>query len=291
MDGTESKDEKKDEQLEVKPEGETGQQVISKDEDDDDRRDWRWMYKSLEGNHQRVLAENRDLRDKFIALETKLDLLTEKKVEPKVVDVPLELTEDEQDQLGSAVPALNKLLLKQRRDIEQTVIKPLQDKLAGLEKNTSDVAANSKATEEGNFFQQVKMQVKNIGGDVDAILSNPKWADFTSKPVVPFADITVGQALLDVHKKRDLNKVVKVFENFIKSQATNGAGDAYRAPSVSAATGALPEDTAKKPMLKWSKREEASLKFRKRQISVADYEKIRTLYREAEAEGRIDYDK
>jgi hypothetical protein len=301
-------DEKKDEPLDLKefavgdeviPDPSVSKEVVkpegdSKDgqakEDGEEERDWRWMYKSLAGNHQLLVTENRDLRDKYVALETRLGLLTEKKVEPKE-EVPLDLTEEEKEEYGAALPVLNKLLTKQQRQIEDTVIKPLQVKIAELEKNTSDVAAKSQSTEADSFFQQVKMQVKNIGGDVDTILKNPKWGEFTGRPIAPYADITIGQALLDAHKKRDLGKVIKVFEDFTKSQATNSAGDAYRAPSVSAATGALPEDSTKKPMLKWSKREEASLKFRKRQISTADYEKIAALYREAEAEGRIDYDK
>jgi hypothetical protein len=261
-------------------------------EDGEEDRDWRWMYKSLEGNHQLLVRENRDLRDKFVELETKFGLLGDKKVVETKPEPSLDLSKEEQEEFENALPVLNKLLAKQQRQIQETVIKPLQNEIADLKKNTSDVASRTAASDEGNFVQQVRMQVKsipNVSADFDAILKDPKWKEFTGRPIGDYSDITIGQALWDAHKKRDLGKVVKVFEDFAKSKTTSSAGDAYRAPSVSAAAGALPDSSGKKPMLKMSKREEASVKFRKRQISAQDYEKIRDLYREAEAEGRIDY--
>lgn len=267
------------------------QVIETKEGEDGDKPDYRWMYKSLEGNHQLVVKENRELRDKFVELETKFNLLTEKKVVDTKPDLSLELTQEESEQYSESLPVLNKLLLKQQRNIEQNIIKPLQNEIAELKTSTSSVAERSNASDEGNFVQQVRMQVKNIGSDFDAILKSPKWADFTKRTLGEYTDITIGQALWDAHKKRDLGKVVKVFEDFAKSGATINAGDAFRAPSVSAATGALPDSTGKKPILKLSKRKEASDKFRKRQISMDEYEKIKALYHEAENEGRIDYSK
>lgn len=288
----EGKEESKVEKEELKVEPKTEVKVEKKeDEDEDSKRDWRWMYKSLEGNHQAIVAENRELRDKLVALETKFEVFS-KKPEVKAEEPVLDLSPEEVEEYGSALPLLNKLLLKQRHDLEQTVIKPLQQEVTELKKNTTDVVARTAASEDGNFLQQVIMQVnKNTGLDFDKARNSPKWAEFVARPIGDYSDITIGQALWDAHKKRDLKKVVKVFEDFAKSQATNGAGDAYRAPSVSAAAGALPDDQEKKPVLKWSKRKEASDKFRKRQISNADYEKIKQLYHEAEAEGRIDFSK
>jgi hypothetical protein len=287
-------DPKQEEKEEEKGEEEGKDDVVENKEvkksDEEEPRNWKWMYRSLEGNHQLLVKENRDLRDKLIELETKLDLtLKEKqKSEVKVEEPLLDLSPEELEEYGHTLPVMNKILTKQWRQIENDVIKPLQNEIVELKKSTSDVAAKSISTDEGNFVQQVRAQVKNIGGDFDIILKDKKWNDFIDRPLGAYSDITIGQALWDAHKKRSLDKVVKVFEDFIKASKTNGAGDAYKAPSVSAATGALPTDE-KKPKLKISKREEASIKFRKRQISTEEYEQIRDMYRIAEAEGRIDY--
>ncbi len=305
----EKKDEKKEEELDLKqfavePEEKKESEVVTPEpqkvevkvekkegeDDDESKRDWRWMYKSLEGNHKTLVEENRQLRDKFVELETRFSEFS-KKPEVKVNEPALDLTEEELQEYGAALPVLNKLLTKERRNIEQSVIKPLQQEILELKKSNTDVVQKAAASDEGTFVQQVRMQVKNVGGDFDAILKNPKWAEFTNRAIGPYADITIGQALWDAHKKRDLGKVIKVFEDFAKTQTTNGAGDAYRAPSVSAAAGALPESNEKKPMLKWSKRKEASDKFRKRQISMDEYNQIAKVYRDAEAEGRIDFSK
>lgn len=264
-------------------------EVHKKEDDsgDENENTWKWRYKSLEGNHKQILQENREMRDEIVKLTTRLDSLEKAPAAPvKPAEVPIELTDEEMQEYGGALPVLKKLLAQQQRHIEESVVKPLQQEIVGLKKNTDDVAKRTAASDEGTFVQQVRMQVKSIGGDFDATLKNPEWVEFTSRPVSAYTDETIGQALMNAHKKRDLTKVVQVFEDFGKSKTKKTT--AFNAPSVSAASGALP-NSDKKPILKISKRKEASEKFRKRQISNAEYQAIAQLYREAEAEGRIDY--
>lgn len=273
----EPKEEKKDEVAE--------QPVVQVEKKDAEENDWRWKFESLRGNHNKILEENRDLRDRLVGLEARFDEANKRSVQPTKEEPSIELTKEEQDEYGPALPVLAKLLARQRRELEASVVKPLQEKIISLEKNTDDSTKKFQESEEANFLQQVKLQVK----DFDTIVKSPKWVEFAKKPLSDYTDETIGVALWNAHQKRDLVKVAKIFGDFNKSQ-TNGVTDAFRAPTVSSAAGELP-DTGKKPKLAWSKRKEASLKMQKRQIDVVEFQKIAEMYRQADLEGRVDYDK
>jgi len=270
--------EKKDEEVaEVKP-------PVQVEKQDPEENTWKWKFESLRGNHEKIVEENRGLRDRLVVLEAKFDGIVKQPVQPPKEEPSLELTKEEQDEYGPALPVLAKLLTRQRREIENSVVKPLQEKIISLEKNTDDSTKKFQESEEANFLQQVQLHVK----DFNTIVESPEWKEFAKKPLSDYTDETIGVALMGAHAKRDLKKVVKIFTDFTKVKPTTVA-DAFRAPTVSNASGDLPD--GKKPKLAWSKREEASLKFRKRQIEPAEFNKIVELYRRAQEEGRIDYDK
>jgi len=272
--------EKKDEEVtEVKPPVQVEKKV------DPEENTWKWKFESLRGNHDKIVEENRSLRDRLVVLESKFDEAIRKPVQPPKEEPSLELTKEEQDEFGPALPVLAKLLTRQQRQIEETVVKPLQEKIISLEKNTDDSTKKFQASEDANFLQQVEMQVK----DFDTIVQSPEWKEFTKKPLSEYTDETIGAALMGAHAKRDLKKVVKIFTDFTKVKPTTVA-DAFRAPTVSSAAGDLPNPD-KKPKLAWSKRKEASLKMQKRQIDPAEFQKIAEMYRQADVEGRVDYDR
>lgn len=253
---------------------------------EEDENQWKWKYHSLEGNHQIAMRENREMRDRLAVLEDKLDQFTKPKPNATPVnDKEFDLTPEEDEQYGQSIPVLNKVYNKNVQKLITDIVTPLQQKIAELEKNNQNVEQRITATDEGSFVQQVKMHVK----DLETVTKTPEWKQFISRPISPYTTKTIGNALVEAHNGRDLERVVKVFSDFGASRAGN-PGDAYRAPAVSAAAGALP-DSGKKPMLKWSEREKASKQFRKRQISPEQFQKIADLYREADAEGRIDYNK
>lgn len=253
---------------------------------EEDENQWKWKYHSLEGNHQIAMRENREMRDRLAVLEDKLDQFTKPKPDlSPVSNKEFELTPEEEEQYGSALPVLNKVHSKNIQKAINDIVTPLQQKIAELEKNNQNVEQRITATDEGSFVQQVKMHVK----DFETVTKTPEWKQFTSRPLSPYTNKTIGNALLEAHNGRDLERVVKVFSDFGASRASN-PGDAYRAPTVSSAAAPLP-DSNKKPMLKWSEREKASKQFRKRQISPEQFQKIADLYREADSEGRIDYNK
>lgn len=268
--------------------------VIVEKKPDDEELSYKQKFASLQGNHQLIVEENRNLRDRLVILESKFDELNKKPSAPiQTKEEPsLELTKEEQEEYGAALPVLEKFFAKRERQIQNSVIKPLQDEIAALKKNTSDFSEKTtkeaKETRDATFLQQVKVSVK----DFDSIVSSDKWKSFIATPLSPYTEQTVGAALADaIYNKYDLAKVVRVFNDFSKSQTTNMT-DAFRGPSVSTASGELPDANAgKKPKLKWSEREKASLKFRKRQMSQDEFSKIAELYRVADQEGRVDYDK
>lgn len=258
--------------------------VVVEKKEDEEQNDWKWKYKSLEGNHNLILKENRELRDRFVALETRFEDLQKKQAEPPKPQVSLDLTKEEQEQYGDALPVLTKLLAKQRREIEDSVVKPLQDKITTFEKSSTESQQKFASNEEAMFLQSVMSQVK----DFNSIIKSPKWQEFVAKPASDIDETPIGAKLQEAHDRRDLVKVVKIFENYNKSLGNNMA-DAFKGPTVSSASAPLPSNE-KKPKLALSKRTKASEDFRKGRITLAQLDKIKALYAEADAEGRVDYD-
>lgn len=249
--------------------------------------EWKWKYTSMLGTNEALTNENKAMRSSLLELEQKVAELSKSVATKPVPAIELpNLTEEEQATYAQSLPTIEKIATRQAHSLIESMVKPLQAKIIELEQANQNVAKQVTTESEGVFLQQVKRNVKGM----DLITSTPEWKAFINQPVSPYDTKTIAQALWQAHKSRDLDRVTAIFEGFEKSRApVTTVADAFRGPPVSNAAGALPD--AKKPMLKISERENVSKKFRKNQISLAEYQRIKQLYAEAEAEGRIDYTK
>lgn len=255
-------------------------------------------FKALKGQYERANRENLEMRSKYSDLEIQLEELKSKlselnKVQPSKVqenDDDLRLTEEEQNEYGASLPVLNKLLTLQKRQIQREVDQQrelLRNEIENLKKNNSSVAKQIASVDEDSFLQQVKHRVR----DFDGIISSEEWRNYASQPISPYTNTTIGEVLQkDAHPKRDLERVVKIFEGFINRNKSNVAA-AYAAPSLSGASTPSQGGDDKKPVFKLSERRRIHDEFKKSRISFEKYKQYKELFDLADKEGRVDYDK
>jgi hypothetical protein len=262
-------------------------------EQEDDEKSLRWKYKALQGSHEVLVRENKEMRNRFVELEAKIEelkaeLAKQQPPQQETKEPDLELTPEEKETYAESLPVINKLLAANEWRIHKSIIEPLKNEIENLKKNNRQVVDQIAAVDSSSFLQQVKARVK----DFDAKVASPEWRDFLSKPVSPYTQITIGEALWNEgHQKRNLPLVLQIFEDFEKSRKNNVTA-AYAAPPVSAASGSLANGvTDKKPILKMSARRQLHDDFKKGRITFSKYQTMKALFDEAEKEGRIDYDK
>lgn len=251
-------------------------------------------YKSLKGQFDATHRENKDLRRDYVdlkqryeALEARVAELGKAPVQPELNDDDLKLTDEETEQYGSAMPFLTKLFAARERQVERTIVKPLQEKLAALEAGNRGVVEKMTAADEGAFLRQVRDRVKGF----DSIVASPAWATYQGQPISPYSSVTVGQVLMhEGHERRNLGLIEKIFSDFADKNKPSQVAAAYAAPSLSAASAPVPQSNAK-PTLKLSERKKIHDQFKKGQITFERYKQFSDLYNEADKEGRVDYDK
>jgi hypothetical protein len=195
-------------------------------------------------------------------------------------DPELELTDDEKTTYAESFSVIQKAAKREAMKLVKTAIEPLNreiQQLRGASRKIDDMTEKA-------FLASVRKSV----GDLDNLTSSAAWKDHASSRV-PFTGLTVGQALMQAHNARDLDRVVEIFDAF-RGKATSNAVASLTAPAVAGAT-AIPRqaDRNKAPTLKWSERTKAHNAFVKGQISIERLNQIDALYKKADREGRIDY--
>lgn len=195
-------------------------------------------------------------------------------------DPELELTDDEKTTYAESFSVIQKAAKREAMKLVKTAIEPLNreiQQLRGASRKIDDMTEKA-------FLASVRKSV----GDLDNLTSSAAWKDHASSRV-PFTGLTVGQALMQAHNARDLDRVTEIFDGF-RSKASSNVVASLTAPAVAGAT-AIPRQANgnKAPNLKWSERTNAHKAFVKGQISIERLHQIDALYKKADSEGRIDY--
>ena len=251
-------------------------------------------WKSLQGINEKEVSENKDLRARLIAQDERIASLETQIKKPSAMQAvqedPLaDLTPEEKEAYSGSIGVIDKLANYRFKQNINQVVDPLMKKIEELEKNNNTVVTRFQATDENVFAQRVQSEVK----DVDKLISLPQWQDYHKRRISPYTEETIGDALKASHNRRDLNTVTQIFKDFVQELGVSGDGGAYSSVSVVPNGGTNAQDfkPKQKPMLKGSERKKISEQFRKRQISQEKYNEAIAIYKEADAEGRIDWSK
>lgn len=260
---------------------------------------WQQRYRSLQGMFNQQA-------DKLRLLQTKIEALTNAPPAPAaapasaptqqttltvtVPDVPA-LTPEQTTTYGAAMPVIRRVAA----DLVGDVVRPIIERLTLLERGVATATETTTSVQSAvvgladrSFQSTLRIQIP----DLDTLSRTQAFASYLDN-VIPYSG---GQSVRDrlktAYDARDAETIVRIVSEFRGKEPTAGrptvtpshfqqpGGQGGQPPSA-------PEPQAK-PMLAWSKRVEASEKFRKGQISSEQLKRITVLYEQAAAEGRID---
>lgn len=245
---------------------------------------WENKFRSLQGvveNLEPQLRSEKELRSK---IEHELQNLREAMPRPEPVPDPSEeLTEEEMRIYGESAPAVQKIARKVARGELSSALVDLRKEIADLKAANARVETGVATNEEQRFINEVKGSVKHF----DGVIKSAEWQEYL-KQKVPYTKSTIGQALQTAHEARDLDSVVEIFSGFKPSRA---ALESMKGPILGSGGTPVDINNRAKPMLKWSDRQKISEDFRKGRINREQRDHWDKLFKEAEAENRIDYTK
>jgi hypothetical protein len=245
---------------------------------------WESKFRSLQGvveNLEPQLRSEKELRSK---IEQELQNLREAMPRPEPVPDPSEeLTEEETRIYGESAPAVQKIARKVARGELTSALADLRKEIADLKAANARVETGVATNEEQRFINEVKSNVKHF----DGVIKSAEWQEYL-KQKVPYTKSTIGQALQTAHEARDLDSVIEIFSGFKPSRA---ALESMKSPILGSGGNPVDISSRSKPMLKWSDRQKVSEDFRKGRLTKDQRDHWDKLFKEAEAENRIDYAK
>lgn len=257
---------------------------------EEEARKWEQRYRSLQGKIESLDPELRSEKEKVSNLERALQELRE--AMPRSAPTPdpdVELTEDEAKVYGDSSPVIQKIARKIARGELNEALKDLRREITELREANTRVQTDLTNMSDAQFYQYVRGQVPNF----DDIVSHAEWAGYLDTKV-PYSKLKLAQALEQAHKGRDLESVKEILTGFKPSK--NPLASMVSPPMNGG--GAAPLNSSgdpKKPTLKWSDRVRMSEDKRmgrvKSKEQIASWDAWDKAFREAEAEGRIDYSK
>ncbi len=250
---------------------------------------WEQKFRSLQGTVESLEPTLRSEKEKREELEKQLQKLRDEMPQPvKAPDPDEDLTEEEIRVYGESQKVIEKVARKIAKGQIDSALKDVRQEIKELRETSGRVETNLKTTSEEQFMSHVRENIKNFS----AIVASSEWKDYLEQEA-PFTDDKIYDLLNKAHTNRNLKKIKEIFEGFKPSKAALAK---MVTPALNGG-GASPISTngIEKPILKLSDRKKMSEDKRMGRIKtpeqVAEWNKWDKLFREAEAENRIDYNK
>jgi hypothetical protein len=158
----------------------------------------------------------------------------------------------------------------------------IQKELKDLRESQHRVQTDLSTTSEQQFMGHVKSRIQGF----DEIVASDEWKDYIATKA-PYSRKTVYDMLAEAHVGRDLDTLAEIFAGFKPAKATLAG---MVTPSLSGGGGApVNLNGQSKPILRLSDRKRISEDFVKGKITKDIRDQWDKLFKEAEAEGRIDF--
>ena len=240
-------------------------------------------WRSLQGvieSLEPALKSEKAQREK---LENELRELREAMPPPVPLPNPEEdLNEEELATYGESQGFVSKVARKIARGETKAALAAIEKELKELRESQHRVQTDLTTTSESQFMSHVKSRIQNF----DEIVASDEWKDYIATKA-PYSRKTVYDMLAEAHVGRDLDTLAEIFAGFKPAKATLAG---MVSPSMSGGGSAPVQLNGQhKPILKLSDRKRVSDDFVKGKITkdVRDY--WVNLFKEAEAEGRLDF--
>jgi hypothetical protein len=241
-------------------------------------------WKSLQGVIEGLEPALKSERAQRERLEKELQALREAMPPPVQLPNPEEdLTEDELQTYGESQAVISKIARKIARGETTSAIAAIQRELKELREANSRVQTDLTTTSESQFMGHVKSRIKHF----DDIVVSDEWKDYIATKA-PYSRKTVYDMLAQAHTERDIDTIAEIFAGFKPAKAAL-AGMVTPSLSGGGSTPISTNGSGHKPTLKLSDRKRVSEDFVKGKIDKATRDHWDKLFKEAEAEGRLDF--
>lgn len=240
-------------------------------------------WKSLQGVIESLEPTLKKEKAERERLEKELQAMRDAMPPPVPIPNPEEdLTEEELVTYGDSQAVISKIARKIARGETSAAIAAIQKELKDLRESQAKVQTDLSTTSESQFVGHVKSRIPGF----DQIIESQEWKDYIATKA-PYSRSTIYDMLAKAHVERDIDTIVEIFGGFKPSKAVLAG---MVSPSLSGG-GAAPVHTngQQKPMLKLSDRKKVSEDFVKGKIDKATRDYWDKLFKEAEAENRIDF--
>lgn len=238
-------------------------------------------YRSLQGVIEKLEPEVRSEREQRAKLEQEMVKLRE--ALPQPINPDEELTEEELATYGESSPVIQKIAKKIARGELSAAVKELKKEIAELKEASSKIQTDLTQTSEEQFLGYVKSVIKNF----DTIVASKEWSEYLGSRA-PYSRKSIHDLLTEAHMNRDADTIKEIFEGFKPSKSALAS---MVTPTLGAGSAPPNLNGTQKPILKWSDRQKISRDFKFGRIDQAEKSKWDKLFKEAEAENRIDYSK
>lgn len=239
-------------------------------------------YKSLQGVIESLEPTLKKEKAERERLEKELQALREAMPPPVPIPNPEEdLTEEELTTYGESQAVISKIARKIARGETSAAIKDLRAEIKELRESQNRVQTDLRTTSEEQFLSHVKSRISKF----DDIVASDEWKAYIATKA-PYSRNTVYDMLAKAHVDRDLDTIAEIFGGFKPSKATLAE---MVSPSLTGGAAPIHTNGQQKPILKLSDRKKVSEDFVKGKITKEVRDQWDKLFKEAEAENRIDY--
>lgn len=239
-------------------------------------------YKSLQGVIESLEPTLKSEKTKREQLERELLELRQSIPPPPPVPNPDEdLTEEELVTYGESQAVISKIARKIARGETSAAMADIKKELKELREANTRVQTDLSTTSESQFMDHVKSRIKHF----DKIVASEEWKEHIGTKA-PYSRKTIYDMLAQAHVDRDLDTIVEIFEGFKPSKETLAG---MVTPTLSGGAAPVNTNGQQKPMLKISDRKKVSDDFVKGKINKETRDYWVNLFKEAEAEGRLDF--
>lgn len=241
-------------------------------------------YSSLRGQVEKLEPELRAEREARRQLEVEMKALRDALPPPVVVPDPDEEWTDEETQAyADARTVIEKVAKKVAKGQLNGALAELRKEIAELRESNTRVQTDLSTTSEQQFLTHVRSVIPNF----DRTVESSEWRDKYLPKLVPYSGgRTIYDALAEAHTKRDIETIKEIFKDYKPSKS---ALDSMRSPPLDGSAPPTQLNGNRKPILKWSDRKKVSEDFRMGRITKEKKDEWDRLFKEANAENRIDY--
>ena len=235
-------------------------------------------------------AELVALRDQVASMQTMLE--SRQAPAAPATQPSYEISDDERERYGDSIKLIERIASAHATSILTKVdsrLSAIEDQFTSsieqVQTGVTDMRASS-------YSQQLELQVP----DLNQLTNHGAFQGYTHQTIPFSGGITVGQRLRQAHQNGELSTVVALMKEFRDSLAgvTNDravpAIENMAQPATTAApVPAAPAQQVQRQPRPWSVRTNAARELRAGRLTQEKFDRIDRVYREADAQGLVDY--